>query len=173
MDGWMDGLVDWLLLSSSLKQPNLTNLAFGSVSNTTAEASYWRINMEGIKIGSFSTSSTDGIVDSGTSLLVGPTADVSGIAEAIGAKKTLTGQYTIDCDMVSSIPDMTFTIDGKEYTVPGSKIVIQTTGMCLFAMMGMDFKAPGPKWILGDVFMREYYTVFDYEKEQVGFAKAV
>ncbi len=68
---------------------------------------------------------------------------------------------------------MTFTIDGKDYTVSGSKIVINSGGMCLFAMMGMDFQAPGPKWILGDVFMREYYTIFDYENEQVGFAKAI
>lgn len=138
-----------------------------------SEASYWRIDVGGIKIGSFSTGATDGIVDSGTSLLVGPSSDVSKIANAIGATKTLTGQFTIDCDQVDKIPDMTFTIDGKDYTVPGSKVVIQSTGMCLFAMMGMDFPEPGPKWILGDVFMREYYTVFDYENEQVGFAKAI
>ena len=129
--------------------------------------------MGGVKIGSYSTGPTNAIVDSGTSLLVGPTADVSSIASTIGATKTLVGQYTIDCEKVNSIPEMTFTIDGKDYTVPGSKVVIQSSGMCLFAMMGMDFPEPGPKWILGDVFMREYYTVFDYENEKVGFAKAV
>ena len=45
--------------------------------------------------------------------------------------------------------------------------------MCIFAMMGMDFAEPGPKWILGDVFMRQYYTVFDYEGKRVSFAPAV
>jgi len=68
---------------------------------------------------------------------------------------------------------MTWTIDGKDYTVPGPKLVIQTAGMCLFAMMAMDMPKPGPAWILGDVFMREYYTVFDYENEKIGFAKAI
>lgn len=137
-----------------------------------SEATYWKINIGGIKIGSYSSEATDGIVDSGTSLLVGPTAAVAEIGKAVGAIRTLTGQFTIDCDKVSSIPDITFTIDGKDYTVAGSKLVIQSTGMCLFAMMGADFKEPGPKWILGDVFMRPWYTVFDYENEQVGFAKA-
>jgi hypothetical protein len=138
-----------------------------------AKSTYWQVDVTGIKIGSFSSSATNAIVDSGTSLLVGPKKDIAAIANAVGATKTLMGQYTIDCDKVKDIPDMTFTIDGKDYTLAGEKLAIQTSAMCLFAMSGMDFKEPGPKWILGDVFMRKYYTVFDYEKEQVGFAEAI
>ena len=80
---------------------------------------------------------------------------------------------TIDCEKVDDIPEITWTIDGKDYPVPGKDLVISAAGTCLFAMMGMDFPKPGPQWILGDVFMRKYYTVFDYEEERVGFAKAV
>jgi len=138
-----------------------------------SDATYWRIDMDGVKIGSFSTGKTDAIVDSGTSLITGPSADIRAIANEIGASPTITGQYTVECEKLAEIPDITWSIDGADYKVAGKDLVIQSGGMCIFAMMGMDFAAPGPQWILGDVFMRKYYTVFDYEGKRVGFAETI
>jgi len=138
-------------------------------------ATYWQITLDAISAGDYKKEATDkitAIVDSGTSLMVGPKAEISQLAAAVGATPNIMGEYTIDCKKINEIPDVVFTIGGVEYTIPGSKTVIQASGVCLFAFMGMDFPAPGPQWILGDVFMREYYTVFNYVDKTIGFAKA-
>ena len=142
------------------------------VSVKLAAATYWEISMDGVQAGSYSSGTATAIVDSGTSLITGPRAEISKLAAAVGAKAGFTGQYTVDCDKVESMPDIVFSIDGADYSIPGPSTVIQAQGTCLFGFMGIDFPPPGPQWILGDVFMREYYTVFNYVDETVSFAKA-
>lgn len=142
-------------------------------------ATYWEIPMDGITAGDYKAgpnpdgSPITGIVDSGTSLMVGPRAEVTKLATAVGAKPNIMGQYTVDCDKLDEIPDIVFTIGGNDYTIPGKNAVLQAQGTCLFSFMAMDFPPGGPQWILGDVFMRQYYTVFNYVDETVGFAKSV
>lgn len=142
-------------------------------------ATYWEIALDKVAGGTYESQGNDdgtpitAIVDSGTSLITGPKADIRKLASAVGAKPNIMGEYTVDCDKLDDMPDITFTIDNKEYVIPGKKAIIQAQGTCLFAFMGMDFPKPGPQWILGDVFMRQYYTVFNYLDQTIGFAKAV
>eukprot|EP00591_Stephanopyxis_turris_P002683 CAMPEP_0195520230 /NCGR_PEP_ID=MMETSP0794_2-20130614/16438_1 /TAXON_ID=515487 /ORGANISM="Stephanopyxis turris, Strain CCMP 815" /LENGTH=373 /DNA_ID=CAMNT_0040649543 /DNA_START=69 /DNA_END=1190 /DNA_ORIENTATION=+ len=134
---------------------------------------YWQIALGGLTVNGDSMTETKiAIVDSGTSLLAGPTTEVAAIAKAVGAKKIpLLPEYTIDCN--ATAPDLVFNLGGKDYSLSLSDYVIEDAGECIFAMTGIDVPAPhGPLWILGDVFMRKYYTQFDMDNKQVGFATA-
>jgi hypothetical protein len=138
-------------------------------------ATYWEITMGGLNVDGTDFGVGDkAIVDSGTSLLTGPSSDVQAIAESIGAKELHgTGEYLVDCD-VTKLPNLDFTLNGKVYTLEPADYLIPDGDVCLFAMMGLDIPRPnGPLWILGDIFMRKYYTVFDVANKQVGFANAV
>jgi saccharopepsin len=108
-------------------------------------ATYWEIGLDNVVAGDYhSDPNADGspmtaIVDSGTSLLVGPKSQVAKLAKAVGATANFMGEYTVDCSKLDSMPDIVFTIDGNDYKIPGSSAVIQAQGTCLFAFMGVDF----------------------------------
>jgi len=136
-----------------------------------SEANYWRIDIENISVGSVSSGNTNGIVDSGTSLITGPSTEIAHIAHSVGAKRDFVGQYHFHCSRIGDVPDLEFEIDGRVWTVPGEDLVLQMGDTCLFALMAMDMPRGAPQWILGDVFMRQYYTIFDYGNERVGFAE--
>jgi len=132
---------------------------------------YWAVALDSMTFdGDTVGSTTKAIVDSGTSLLAGPSADVKTMAEKAGAKSQAGGkEWTIDCD--ATAPDLVFNIGGKPYTLTSKDYILNVQGQCLFAMSGIDIPAPnGPLWILGDVFMRKYYVKFDHGNKQIGLA---
>merc|ERR1712048_168424 len=124
--------------------------------------------------GALFASTTKAIADTGTSLLAIPKASFTSILTKFPAgvvKPLAMGEYTVDCSKASTMPTISFNIGGKEFALEGSDYILSVSGKCLLGFMGIDVPPPrGPLWILGDVFLRKYYTVFDYGKTQIGFA---
>jgi len=135
---------------------------------------YWEVSLDKITYGGDAVASAQkAIIDSGTSLLAGPKDAVDALASKAGAKSLLGKEYTIDCGKVASLPSLSVTLGGKEFTLEGSDYVINMGGQCLFAFMPIDVPPPrGPLWIMGDVFMKKYYCVFDYGNKQMRIAPA-
>jgi cathepsin D len=104
-----------------------------------------------------------GIVDTGTSLIVGSTALVNQILAIVPAKP--------DCKNISQYPSLFFNIGGDVYEITPDYYIINDMGACLLGVMAMD-NLPFNGFILGDVFIRQYYTIFDYGGQRVGFATA-
>ncbi|NXP80391.1 CATD protein, partial [Ramphastos sulfuratus] len=146
--------------------------------NVTRKA-YWQVHMDGVDVASGLTLCKGGceaIVDTGTSLITGPSKEVKELQAAIGAKPLIKGQYVIPCDKISSLPVVTLTLGGKPYQLTGDQYVFKVSAqgetICLSGFSGLDVPPPGgPLWILGDVFIGPYYTVFNRDNDSVGFAK--
>jgi len=139
---------------------------------------YWRIQMGGLAIGSTQIAgNVSAIVDTGTSLLAGPVAAVRQIQQMIGATEIIAGEYSVSCDKIPTLPNVVITLGGQQFTLTGRDYVLEVDQLfekvCISGFIGIDIPPPnGPLWILGDIFIGKFYTVFDHGMQRVGFAQA-
>lgn len=136
---------------------------------------YWEVDFESIAFGDevAELENTGVILDTGTSLNVIPSALAELLNKEMGAEKGYNGQYTIDCSKKNSLPDITFNLAGSNYSLPASDYILEVSGSCISTFQGMDFPEPtGPLAILGDAFLRRYYSVYDLGRHAVGLARA-
>ncbi|KAM9266672.1 pepsin A-like [Cariama cristata] len=131
---------------------------------------YWQITMDSVSVGGQSVacfSSCQAIVDTGTSLLAVPNSALNNILSALGANSN--GE--ISCSAASTLPDVVFNINGNAFPVPASAYVIEDGGYCTLGFEGMNIPTEaGEIWILGDVFIREYYVIFNRANNMVGLS---
>lgn len=120
------------------------------------------------------------IIDTGTSLIVGPPEVVGGVVNKLAVKP--------DCSNVKTAPAVHFGFgDKKPMTLAASKVTLEIKSWSALscksaiatASSRIPMQFPGhkdmPVVILGDAFLRHFYSVFDNDnkkKPRIGFAKA-
>lgn len=136
------------------------------------EQKYWSLQMTDIQVGTEhieGVSDYKGVIDSGTSLIVGPSQLVDPIIAQIG-------EVDQTCKDNSHLPDVYFTFNTTQYVLTPEDYVVKVESFlgtaCLLGIMSSAFPEGFNYLIIGDVFMRKYYTHFDKDNNRVGFALA-
>ena len=137
---------------------------------------YWGITMDDIIFNgtSYKVGNLLGIVDTGTSVIVGPTKVVENMTKGFGSGK----QKQVDCATVPNLPTLDFIIGGDKYSLKGEDYILKVTEFgkdsCIVGIMGLDLPPQlGEAFIIGDAFIKTFYTHFDVENKRVGFARAI
>ncbi|KAI5298764.1 hypothetical protein KEM56_003791 [Ascosphaera pollenicola] len=183
--GSLDDAVFSFYLGDANKEGDSSEATFGGIDEShfkgdliklpVRRKAYWEVELDSITLGDESADleDTGAILDTGTSLIALPTTLASLLNKEIGAKKSWNGQYTIECEKRDSLPDLTFTLTGHNFTISPNDYILEVQGSCMSSFMGMDFPEPvGPLVILGDSFLRRWYSVYDLGNSAVGLAEA-
>ncbi|KAM5186160.1 pepsin F-like [Callospermophilus lateralis] len=185
---WRQGLIDQNLFAFYLSgnEEKGSVLMLGGVDPSyysgqltwvpVSKPSYWQIAMDSIAVNGkviACDGGCQGIIDTGTSLLSGPPDHVLNIQKLIHAQPDDRGQYVVDCDTIDTLPDILFTINGVHYPVPASAYVREShSHTCHSGFEGLDHPFHPETWVLGDIFLRLYFTVFDRANNRIGLAPA-
>jgi len=185
-------LVDCMIKQKVLKQ-NLFSVFFGASDDEASEisfgeykqerfhgeitwapvttAGYWQVAMDDIYLNDTQQhlcgKSCQVAVDTGTSLLAGPSDIINSLIDKI--------DVATDCSNYNSLPMLGFSVGGKRLELAPEDYVDKDAeaNECSVGLMTLDVPPPkGPLFIFGDPFLRKFYTVFDRENLRVGFAPA-
>ncbi|KAL0094952.1 secreted aspartyl protease [Phycomyces blakesleeanus] len=134
---------------------------------------YWEIQLDDIRFDGepLDLDPINAAIDTGSSLLVCPTAFADLLNKEFGAEKNWAGQYVVDCARIPDLPEFCFIFNGKDFCLTAEDYILQMQNQCISGFMGMDIPEPaGPIWIVGDVFLRKFYSIYDLGNDRVGLA---
>ncbi|KAK6974365.1 acid protease [Favolaschia claudopus] len=149
----------------------------GAIEYNSVDSSsgFWQATNGKAKVGTTTVlSSVQTIIDSGTTIMYGPPADVKKIFASVSGSKlfdSTNGFYSYPC---ATPPKISFNYGGKDWTISAANINLgqTTTGSkdCVASLAAQDLGLGSHVFLLGDSFMKNMYSVFDFDREAVGFA---
>ncbi|KAI4150152.1 MAG: hypothetical protein LQ340_004242 [Diploschistes diacapsis] len=176
------------LMAASLKYHAAGTYDFGAIiasryngtityTNVDNSQGFWGFTPSGYAIGSGATvngGNLNGIADTGTTLMLAPTAVVQAYYKQVSgaSNNAQQGGYVFPCN--ANLPSFSLIINGYKATVPGKYInfapISEGSSTCFGGLQATDASLGLSIW--GDVFLKSQYVVFDRTQStpRLGFA---
>jgi cathepsin D len=176
--GHLDANILGIHLQRAADNSNNGQLTFGGVDSSkfdgklsyskTINDQNWQINADDAGVGTKAVGfqAKTAIIDTGTSYILMPPNDAAALHQLIPGSSQSGEMFTIPC---SSSESLFFTISGVKYTVSSMDYVGKSSGSgCQSNIIGHQAFGVND-WILGDVFLKNVYTVLDFDDARIGF----
>ncbi|CAG8454645.1 13047_t:CDS:2 [Racocetra fulgida] len=141
--------------------------------NVVAKTGFWEIPMNDASVdgNSLGFKNKTTIIDTGTTLLLAPPADVDAIHKKIPGSVLLKGgEYAVPCNTTAKVAlkfnGVSYSIDSRDIA---RDLVLAQKNLCLSGI-SPGVVGTNNQWLVGDVFIKNVYSVFDFGTRSVGFA---
>ncbi|KAG0261615.1 hypothetical protein DFQ27_002880 [Actinomortierella ambigua] len=141
----------------------------------TVDKNAWKIRMQGMSLaGQDLNMQADVLVDTGTSLIIVPAEAAAAFHGRIPQAQNIPQVgWIIPCNTTAG--DLNFTLGGQTFRVPQEELIVlfRIPGYQDYCKSAIDVSPTGPptEWILGNAFLKNVYTVFDFRGRTIGFAQ--
>ena len=109
------------------------------------------------------------IVDTGTSYIMAPQDDARTLHDNIpGASPKDDNSYIVPCDSQANVQ---LVFSGNSYSISPQDYIgrPESGNLCASTIVGQETFGD-TDWLVGDAFLKNVYTVFDYDERKIGFA---
>nr|APC92575.1 digestive cathepsin D CatD4 [Dysdercus peruvianus] len=135
------------------------------------DSHFWKFKVQSIHMddGDWFCKNCLAIADTGTTMITGPINQIERIFKKFQAEDLdNNGVYFVKCDKIPELPDIKFVINGRDYVLRSTDYTFQNSTIPGYCMLGMS-PNEDTEWVLGNVFLVKYYSVFDMENKRIGF----
>lgn len=159
-----------------------SEITFGRLEEKRVGSNIMWLPVSSIKTGMFQTTLTDFIMhkqklglcgsagcqvafDTGTNVIAGPSRIVAPILEQLSISK--------DCSNYEDLPLLGFFFGEYELMLENADYVEKVSNTCYPKITSLDLPPPtGPIMLLGEPFLKRFYTIFDREALRIGLGVA-
>ncbi|KAF7315962.1 Acid protease [Mycena indigotica] len=150
---------------------------------TPGQPTFWLLGVSQVTVQNTSVPITKGAlaaIDTGTTLIGGPSADVAAIYSTIpGAIRspTMEGYFEFPC---STVIQVSMSFGGKVWPINPADMNLgsgSSSNMCIGGIFDLTLgsaitpSSGNPSWVVGDTFLKNVYSVYRVNPNQIGFAQ--